>query len=396
MRIAHINTYFDRGGTSRVMCGIVAAASAAGHECMVAAGRGVPVDGVECYRIGSDAETLLNAVSARLLDNDGFAAHRATRRLVDRLDAFCPDVIHLHNLHGYYLDVELLFDYLRRRMKRVVWTLHDCWAMTGHCAFFTALGCNEWESGCRDCRHIGAYPRCITAGRPAHNFDAKKRVFSGISNLCITTPSEWLAGLVEKSYLSDYETVVIPNGVDLNRFAPRKSSFRERYGIGSRTMLLGVASKWQPAKGLDDFIALASILGEEYAIVMVGVDNKLKRRLPPRIIATPALGTEELAEAYTAADLLLNLSREESFGLVTLESLACGTPVLVYDVAACPEPIVSHPECGITVSRRQGLAGVINAIGAASWRRITAACCIAQASRYAASSCYTRFLTLYK
>ena len=402
MRIAHINTFFSSGGTAHVMGGIVAAARAAGHECLVAAARGDMLRGVDCYRIGSHAGVWLNAASARISDNDGFLARRATRQLISRLEAFAPDVVHLHNLHGYYINSELLFSYLRRSGCRVVWTLHDCWAMTGHCARFSALGCNEWERGCRECRHKGEYPRSVGACRSAQNFDAKKRTFCGVANLRITTPSQWLARLVKKSYLRGYDVTVVPNGVDLSRFAPREGSFRERYGIGSRTMLLGVASVWLQIKGLDDFIALASMLGDEYAIVMVGVDSRLRRRLPHRIIALPQLADcGELAEAYAAADLLLNLSHEETFGLVTLESLACGTPVLVYDVTACPEPLMpctgesAQAVCGVVVDPRSGVAGVKDAIESGAWRNVSAGECVAHASHFDASVQYATFLGIY-
>lgn len=238
MRIAVINTFFDRGGAARVMGGIVAAACAAGHRCLVAAARGDAAvveamcrndvaaarGDVVVYRIEGRLGVLRNVAEARLRDNDGFLASRATRRLIARLEEWAPDVIHLHNLHGYYIDSRLLFDYIRCSGCRVVWTLHDCWSLTGHCARFTAIGCNGWESGCERCGHIGEYPRCVTKGRPAWNFALKRLTFSGVERLRIVTPSQWLGGLVKRSYLGDYEMTVIPNGVDLDRFKPRENT----------------------------------------------------------------------------------------------------------------------------------------------------------------------------
>ena len=414
MRIAVINTFFDRGGAARVMGGIVAAACASGHRCLVAAARGDAAvveamcrndvaaarGDVVVYRIEGRLGVLRNVAEARLRDNDGFLARRATRRLIARLEEFVPDVIHLHNLHGYYIDSRLLFDYIRRSGCRVVWTLHDGWTLTGHCALFSAIGCNRWESGCELCSHIGEYPRCVTKGHSARNFALKRLTFSGVERLRIVTPSEWLGGLVKRSYLGDYEMTVIPNGVDLDRFKPRASDVKARLGIAGRTMLLGVASKWLSAKGLDDFVALAQLLGEEYAIVMVGVDERLRRRLPGRIIALPRTeSVEELAELYTAADLLLNLSREESFGLVSLEALACGTPVLTYDCTAAPEVLRGYAgecDCGIIVRAAEGVTAVAVAIEAGQWREITAEQCTLQAAGYSAKALYARYLSLYE
>ena len=414
MRIAVINTVFDRGGAARVMGGIVAAACAAGHRCLVAAARGdAAVVEAMCrgdvaagrgdettYRIEGRLGVLRNVVEARLRDNDGFLASRATRRLIARLEEWAPDVIHLHNLHGYYIDSRLLFDYIRRSGCRVVWTLHDGWTLTGHCALFSAIGCNGWESGCERCHHIGEYPRCVTKGHTARNFALKRLTFSGVERLRIVTPSQWLGGLVKRSYLGDYEMTVIPNGVDLDRFKPRENDVKARLGIEGRTMLLGVASKWLSVKGLDDFVALAQLLGEEYAIVMVGVDERLRQRLPGRIIALPHTeSVEELAELYTAADLLLNLSREESFGLVSLEALACGTPVLTYDCTAAPEVLRRHAgecDCGIIVRAAEGVTAVAVAIEAGQWREITAEQCTLQAAGYSAKALYARYLSLYE
>lgn len=414
MRIAVINTFFDRGGAARVMGGIVAAACAAGHSCLVAAARGCEavVEALCCsdaaesrgdvavYRIEGRLGVLRNVAEARLRDNDGFLAQRATRRLIARIEAFAPDVIHLHNLHGYYIDSRLLFDYIRRSGCRVVWTLHDGWTLTGHCALFSAIGCNGWESGCELCRHVGEYPRCVTKGHSARNFALKRLTFSGVERLRIVTPSEWLGGLVKRSYLGDYDVTVIPNGVDLDRFKPRESAVKARLGIEGRTMLLGVASTWLSAKGLDDFVALAELLGEKYAIVMVGVDERLRQRLPGRIIALPRTeSVDELAELYTAADFLLNLSREESFGLVSLEALACGTPVLAYNCTAAPEVLRRHAgerDCGIIVNEAEGVAAVAAAIEGGQWREITAEQCTLHAAGYSAKALYARYLPLYE
>ena len=415
MRIFYVNTFFSAGGSARVVGGISEELRRGGHDCMIAAARGTEPSGRRTLRVGSRLSVCFNAAVARIADNDGFMAHRATRRLVDAIERYSPDVVHLHNLHGYYVNVELLFDYLRRSGKRVVWTLHDCWAMTGHCPCFSTASCEEWLSGCRSCVLMHEYPKCFFGGRSAENFRLKKSLFTGIDNLTLVVPSRWLASIVSRSYLSDYPLRIIPNGVDTMRFRPVESDFRSRYGIGSRTMLLSVASSWVGRKGFGCLAELAKMLDDSYAIVVIGITEAQRRLLPEGIVALPAIGSDELlAQAYSAADLLVNLSTEESFGLVTLEALACGTPVVVYDATACPEPLmpVFEPladghhakpfcsaeaaiDCGVVVDMRRGVAGVAEMVSSGAWRTISKEACRRHALGFDAHEVYSRYIALY-
>ncbi|WP_165055126.1 MULTISPECIES: glycosyltransferase [unclassified Adlercreutzia] len=284
-----------------------------------------------------------DAALSRLDDRDGFHSKGETKRLLAWLDAIDPDTVHLHQLHGYYMNVEMLFEWLAARKCRVIWTLHDCWAFTGHCSHFTYAKCEQWRSCCsceKPCPQLREYPKTIGRGACKGNFEDKKRLFTMISpeRMTIYTPSRWLANLVDESFLSKYPVEVHHNPIDRTVFKPTPSDFRERYGIGNRFMILGVASPWTERKGLGDFIRLAGELDERYAIVLVGLSKKQIKELPKQIVGIGRTGSpKELAEIYTAADLFVNPSIEETYSMTTAEAAACGTPVVVREGSACVE-----------------------------------------------------------
>lgn len=302
------------------------------------------------YRIGGAVGKTEHIILAKLTGRHGCYSHFATYKLIQKIKQVNPDIIHLHNIHGWYLNWEMLFEYLKQASIPVVWTLHDCWSFTGHCPHFMAIGCEKWKTGCYECDLYKSYPGCFFDDS-SFQYSYKKQCFTGVPNLTIVTPSQWLADLVNQSYLKDYNTVVINNGIDLTKFKPRASDFRAKHGIENKIVLLGVAFDWTPKKGLNDFKRLAEDLPEEYAIVLVGVSEAAAKTLPEKIISIACTqNQEELAEIYSAADIFVNPTHEEVLGLVNLEALACGTPVITYGSGGSPETI--DPSCGIAVPSR--------------------------------------------
>lgn len=272
----------------------------------------------------------------------GFGSRRATLRFIDWIREYAPDVIHLHNLHGYYINIGVLFNYLQETDKPVVWTLHDCWAFTGHCTHFDYVGCSKWKTGCFECPEKHSYPASIMLDNSRSNYENKKHLFTSLKDLTIVTPSNWLADLVKLSYLSKYSVQVIHNGIDLSQFRPRTSDFRNKYGIADKTVLLGVASTWNRRKGLDTFFSLAQMVDAKYVIVLVGLSQVQLRRLPRNIIGIQRTDNiKELAEIYTAANVFVNPTVEEVFGMVNIEALACGTPVITFDTGGSPESLTT-------------------------------------------------------
>jgi len=362
MKVLQINSVCGYGSTGRIATDIYGVLKAKGHDCLIAYGRDKAPTGINSYRIGSDFDVYLHVLGTRIFDRTGFYSKKATSSFISRIEQYSPDVIHLHNLHGYYINIELLFNFLRKYNKPIVWTLHECWAFTGHCAYFSYANCTKWETGCERCPQKKVYPASYVFDNSGWNYETKSRIFNSIEKMTIVTPSKWLAGLVSQSFLNRYRTVVINNGIDVDKFKPvNRSSFRERNNLLDKFIVLGVASVWTERKGLADFIQLSKMLNDKYRIVLVGVGTKELRMLPKNILCISRTNSvQELAEIYTASDVFVNPSKEESFGNVTVEALACGTPAIVYGVTGCAESV--NKKSGIVVDIRDGVDGIYKAI----------------------------------
>lgn len=341
MKYLFINVVAGSGSTGRIAAEQCRKLQAQGHECVLAYGRWESnCEGVKTHRIGTSLDYRVHGLLTRLIDLHGFGSKRATREFLRWVKEYDPDVIWLHNIHGYYLNIELLFDYLKTCGKTIRWTLHDCWAFTGHCAYFSYASCEQWKTECVKCIQLKDYPACIGLSNVRRNFARKKRAFTGVPGLTLITPSQWLADLVKQSFLKGYPVEVVYNQIDTTVFKPTPSDFRERYGLQDKVVLLGVASKWEKRKGLPDLLALQEALGEPYRLVLVGVSEEEIRHLPAGVLGIPRTeSTRQLAEIYAAADWFVNTSYEENYPTVNLEAQACGTPVIAYDVGGTRETL---------------------------------------------------------
>ncbi len=346
MRVLLINSVCGIRSTGRICTDIADRLSAEGHEVKIAYGREVVPEKYQKYavKIGSDIDQKLHGIRTRLLDEHGFGSKKATEKFLKWADEFNPDMVWLHNIHGYYINIELLFDWIKKRPDmQVKWTLHDCWAFTGHCSHFSFVKCQRWESHCSDCPQKRTYPSSMMKDNASNNFERKRAAFTGVSNMTLIAPSNWLADLIKRSFLKEYPVEVHYNTINTMVFKPTPSDFRERFGLEKKRIILGVASMWSERKGLFDFVKLAEMLDEQYAIVLVGLDEKQMKCISKKITAIGRTNsTRELAEIYTAADLFVNPSKEETFGLTTIEAQACGTPAIVYKDTACEEIVEKH------------------------------------------------------
>ena len=346
MRVLIINCVCGIRSTGRIVANIAQEYIAQGHVCRIAYGREHVPEGYMdiSYRISTRWGVRFNAVKARLMDNEGFSAKHATKKFIKWAENYNPDILWLHNIHGYYLNIEYLFKWIKSRPHmQVKWTLHDCWAFTGHCAHFSYVGCNRWQGQCHDCMQSKEYPKSILVDNSRRNYIRKKKAFQGVKNMAIITPSQWLADLVKKSFLKEYSIQVCHNSIDRSLFKPTYSDFRARTGLEEKKIVLGVASAWGERKGLGDFIQLSNMLPDDYAIVLVGLDRRQANRLPKCIFSILRTNSvRELAEIYSSADVFVNPSREETFGLTTLEALCCGTPAIVYRNTACEEIVDTY------------------------------------------------------
>ncbi len=353
MKILQINSVCGRGSTGRIVLDIHKALIENGHESYIAYGRPPAIGCPDAIKIGTKIDIYTHVLKTRIFDLHGFGSKNATKKFIKKVEQINPDIIHLHNIHGYYINIELLFNYLKEKQKPIVWTLHDCWAFTGHCAHFEYVGCYKWKSGCFSCPQKNRYPSSWILDNSKHNWEKKKELFTGIKKMIIITPSQWLAQLVGQSFLKEYPVQVIPNTIDTNIFKPTPSDFRKKYNLENKFIILGVASVWEERKGLKYFIELSKMLKEDEVIVLVGLTKKQIKELKKYgIIGIERTNSpNELAKIYTAADVFVNPTLEENYPTVNLEAQACGTYVITFDSGGAKETI-KNIEYGTVIDKK--------------------------------------------
>lgn len=331
------------GSTGTICKNLYKAAEKQGHQCYFAYGRGQDLEGFRTIRIGSKKDIYEHVIKSRFFDSCGFESKNATKQFLRQLDDIQPDIIHLHNLHGYYINIEMLFQYLKMHSAiKVIWTLHDCWPFTGHCAHFQYEKCEKWKTGCFKCVRTHMYPQSLI-DRSAHNYEVKKKLLTGLPDLQLISPSHWLADLVKQSFLQDYPVSVIHNAIDPTVFHPIPSTILEDYGLAGKRVILGVASPWKQRKGFESFLSLASKVSERYHFVMIGVTDEEKKKLPGNILGLSRTeNQQELAKWYTAAYAYFNPTEEDNYPTTNLEAVACGTPVLTFNTGGCKEAMLGY------------------------------------------------------
>lgn len=351
MRVVQINTVYGSGSTGKIAAALFKVVEEEGHKSYAVYGRGRKrYDSQNFYRTGNIIDFTGHVLLNFFAGKSGFGSKGVTRRLLKWLNNVKPDILHLHNIHGFYVHVGMLFNYIKENNIPVVWTLHDCWAFTGQCAYFDYVGCIKWKTRCYKCPvYRRDYPYSLFKDNSMENYDLKKEAFTGVKNMTIVTPSKWLAGLVKQSFLKDYPIETIPNGINLEVFRPRKGIDSEK-----RKIILGVANVWSRRKGLEDFLKLARILDDNYHIVLIGLSAKQKTYIVQNFshMITPIQRTEnqqELVEWYCKATVYVNLTWEDNFPTTNIEALACGTPVITYETGGSQECISKG--CGMVVAK---------------------------------------------
>ena len=360
MKVLQVNVVCGIGSTGRIATNLHGAMLKEGYESYIAYGRG---EGKHCettIKIGSTSTIYRHVALTRVLDKHGFGSKSATERFIREVEILNPDVIHLHNLHGYYINIEILFDYLKKSGKPVVWTLHDCWSFTGHCCHFEYAKCEKWKTGCFSCPERKGYPKSLVVDNTRNNYKAKRDLFTGVKHMALVTPSKWLAGLVGQSFLMEYPVRVIHNGIDLEVFRPTMSDFREEHCLVDMFLILGVASVWNHKKGFTHILELSKQLQKEERIVLVGVSDKQKQSLPSNVIGiTHTNSLQELASIYSASDVFLNPTLEDTYPTTNLEALACGTPVVSFSSGGSTEML--NKERGV-VTKSKDMYGILQGI----------------------------------
>lgn len=366
-RILFINSVCN-GSTGTICKNLYKAAEEAGHTCCIAYGRGDAPEGFNTIKIGNQFDVYLHVLKARLFDASGFGSKKATKDLIKQIEEFKPDIIHLHNIHGYYVNIEILFNYLKQHPEiKKIWTLHDCWTFTGHCSHYTYRKCNKWQTCCDGaCPNKKEYPKSWLSNVKS-NFKRKKEIFNNVDNMILVTPSKWLKKEVEKSYLKGYLIEVINNGVDTNVFKPTPSNIKQQYGLEDKKVILGVSSVWNKMKGLDTFIELSKELDNQYQIVLIGLNEKQVEQLPSNILGISRTeNVQELVKWYSAADVYFNPTLEDTYPTTNLEAIACGASVITFNTGGSPESAYADEDSIVT----DDINSIIESIKECSFDRI--------------------------
>ena len=393
-KVVQINSSCGHGSTGKIAVAISRLLNEHGVENYIFYSGNHNSDYPQGIMTACKLDIRLHQIQSRFLGDQGFHSSLATLRMVRKIEQIQPDAIVLHNLHGYYLNLDILFRFLKRYQKPVYWTLHDCWAFTGHCTHYMLADCDRWKHGCGACSQKNKYPYTWFLDRSASLYRRKKGLFAALDDLTIITPSQWLADQVAESFLSKCPVQVIHNGIDLKVFSPRKSNFRQRYGLEGKRILLGVASVWSEYKGLDVFLSLFQRLDrEKYQLILVGTDSEVERQIPNGVITIPRTQNQaELAELYTAADIFINPTREDNYPTVNMEAIACGTPVITFHTGGCAE--IVDDSCGAVVwdnTLETLIKEISNVEQNLSWYRTN---CRARASEFEQSNCFNQYVQL--
>lgn len=348
-KLLQINVSANFGSTGRIAEMIGRVAQSKGYESYIAYGRDFRPSELKCYKIGNSLSIKWHYLLSRYLDMQGLGSVIATKRLVREIKRINPSIIHLHNIHGYYINYQILFNFLKTTNVPIVWTLHDCWPFTGHCSHFAFINCDKWKTGCKNCQGLSVYPKSVLLDHSSRNFALKKELFASVADrLTLVSVSNWLENLVKESFLKEANVVTIHNGVDTNAFCIQEQPYK---GLpDGKKIVLAVTGVWDEKKGFRDVLELSKIMSDKYQLVMVGLTQKQVSMLPENIIGiTRTDSLSQLAALYSTADVYINPTWEDNFPTTNLEALACGTPVITYKTGGSVEAVT--PETGSVVNQ---------------------------------------------
>ena len=327
-KLLQINSVVNTGSTGRISERLGVLAISQGWESYIAYGREARGSQSRLIKIGSKWDVNFHAIGSILTDRHGLFSKFATKRFLQQVDIIQPDVVHLHNLHGYYINVPMLLRYLKQKNMPTVITMHDFWLMTGHCAYINQ-SCDRWKTGCGNCPRLNQYPAAKFDNTKA-NWKWKASLFVDMPNVTLVPVSYWLGRYVDESLLKNVKQNVIYNGIDTNVFKPFDGGASVVGVDWSKFTIMAIATRWTEANGYQDVMKLSSIIPDSCQIIMVGLDEQQMSNLPKNIIGFRKTESfTQLQELYTKSDVIFNPNREVTFGLVTAEAMACGTPAIV-------------------------------------------------------------------
>ena len=323
-RILFINSVCGFGSTGRIVSEL---SKIEGYDTLVCYGRKKDYANVNSYKFANFFDNAFGAIRTILFDNNLNICTLATKRLIKKIKEFNPDIIHLHNMHGYYVNVEMLFKFLKEYNKPVVWTLHDCWPITGYCAAIDFYKCEKYKTECNNCPHKFSYPFSLFKQKIVKEYYLKKELFNSINDLTIVTPSKWLMSLVDRSYLKNCNKEVVNNGINLDDFKQTKEK-------NDRFTVIAVAGVWAEDRGLNEMNKIIPLLDKDIDVIAVGKNSEQIKNCNSIKFTN---SKQELVNLYSSSHLLMMPTLDDNFPTVNIEALACGTPVITYKTGGSPE-----------------------------------------------------------
>ena len=397
-KLLQIADSVNSGSVGRIADQIGETVMRRGWESYIAYARVCNPSKSKTIKIGDRLGLYWHGIMTRLFDRHCLHSINATKKLIRQIKEISPDVIQLHHIHGYFLNMRVLFDYLSSVDIPIIWVFHDCWSMTGHCAYFDYVGCERWKTGCFDCPEKKSYPTSLLFDRSRRNYIEKRELFTSVKNMTIVPVSNWLGNIVKESFLSKYDVQVIHNGIDISKFQPLQSNIKERYGISDKNVVLGVASPWGRRKGLEDFFELhRHISHDEYQIVLIGLSEVQIKQLPNGIIGlTRTESVEELAKGYSVADVFVNPTYEDTYPTTNLEAISCGTPVITYRTGGSPESVTSHTGRVVEQGDVESVVKAVKELCAEDREAVRDACREYAEVHFDKKECFKKYLELYE
>lgn len=398
-KLFQINVVANSGSTGKIAEQIGILARNNGWDCYMAYGRWAYNSSLKLYQIGSKKDVYLHGLKSILFDKHALGSVRSTQLLIDEIKKVRPDIIHIHNIHGYYLNLPVLCNFLAEYKKPIVMTLHDCWTITGHCVHFQDIGCDKWKDGCHHCPNLKGYPKSLIFDNTRKNWMIKKNSFQKILPLLTIVPvCNWLSDIVFQSYLKNANRKVIVNGIDLRIFKPCANTLplKTHYKVDDKFVILAVSNVWNSTKGFDDILWLRDKLSDKFIIILVGVSFKQKNNLPKGIIGVCRTeNASQLAELYSMADVFLNPTYQDTLPTVNIEALACGTPVIGYNTGGSADIIDETVGVLIETGNKEKLFSSLQKIECIGKDFYSGRCREKAMSRFNNQKCYQNYLDLY-
>lgn len=391
-KLLQINVTANWGSTGKIAEQIGLKAMERGWESYIAYGRDSNPSKSKLIKVGYMLNVYEHYFENRLFDNEGLASRIPTKKLIKQIEELKPDIIHLHNIHDHWLNYKILFEYFNSIDTPIVWTQHDCWAFTGGCMYYSSRECDKWQTNCKNCSM-----RKIVVDKSKKNFNLKKSLFTANKNLTLIPVSHWLENEMKYSFFNSNKIIPILNGVDIDIFRSlRETSVREKYGIENKFLLIGLATAWSVRKGLSDYIELSKRIPNDYVIMLIGLKKNQISKLPTNIIGIERTSdVQELVELYSSADIVLNLSYEETFGLTTVEGFACGRPSIVYNRTASPELIEGEVGYVVEAGNINQLLDAIHEIKQKGKQYYSETCRKRAENKYDKNKCFDKYMDLY-